>query len=252
MKYAKYSSLKNSLPNMINDKWIVKLMKLCSIISRLNVIHQQEKVHCDFHHGNILNSKFHSKYTLSISDLGLCKPVENFQSSSSKKNDVYGVLPFVVPEVLRCKPYTPTSDVYGFSMIMWEFTSGIPPFDNRAHDLQLALSICKGKRPEIIENTPQCYMDLMKRCWDEDPSKRPDAFGIEKEIKYWLNIISGSINDANRKKIAMEFWKADKILRGKQITISNQSHSQAYHTSRLLDFTERLNDTLDQEDMRIE
>ncbi|CAI2165707.1 12759_t:CDS:2 [Funneliformis geosporum] len=38
------------------------------------------------------------------------------------------------PKVLRGKPYSLASDIYSFSMIMWEFISGIPPFDNEAHD----------------------------------------------------------------------------------------------------------------------
>ncbi|GBC40578.2 kinase-like domain-containing protein [Rhizophagus irregularis DAOM 181602=DAOM 197198] len=58
---------------------------------------------------------------------------------------------------------------------MWEFSSGVPPFNDREHDIQLSLSICKGERPEIIENTPQCYVDLMKKCWNEDSSKRPSS-----------------------------------------------------------------------------
>jgi hypothetical protein len=51
----------------------------------------------------------------------------------------------------------------GFSIIMWEFTSGIPLFNNRAHDLQLSLSVCKGEHPEISENTPQCYYGVVSR-----------------------------------------------------------------------------------------
>ena len=53
----------------------------------------------------------------------------------------------------------------------------------------------------------------------------------------------------------MEFYKADNILKNKQTNISNtsdiinsKSHSQAYHTSRLLDFTKKLNEILDQEE----
>ena len=160
MSYAKDGSLKKSLPNIINDKWIIKLLKLHSIIKGLDTIHQQNMIHCDFHHGNILSS--YSNSILSISDLGLSKPMEYYQSS--KKDDIYGVLPFVAPEVLRGKPYTLASDIYSFSMIMWEFTSGVPPFDNRAHDLQLSISICKDERPEIIKDTPKCYVNLMKRC----------------------------------------------------------------------------------------
>ncbi|CAI2180550.1 5709_t:CDS:2, partial [Funneliformis geosporum] len=93
-------------------------------------------------------------------NLGLCKPVEYFQSS--KRNDIYGVLPFVAPEVLRGQPYTLAT-----------------------HDFQLSLNICKGKRPKDIENVPQCYINLMKRCWDECQSKRPAAFEIKKIIESW-------------------------------------------------------------------
>ncbi|POG70835.1 kinase-like domain-containing protein, partial [Rhizophagus irregularis DAOM 181602=DAOM 197198] len=101
-------------------------------------------------------------------------------------NNIFGVLPFIAPEILKGQPYTQASDIYSFSIIMWEFTSKILPFNDKAHDLQLALSICKGERPEIIENTPQCYIDLMKKCWDEDPLKRPSSKEILNIIKNWI------------------------------------------------------------------
>src|SRR5687768_9109520 len=116
MYHAKNGSLKKNLLNINKDKWVIKLLKLKSIICGLDIIHQQKMIHCDFHHGNILNS--YSNHILSISDLGLCKPMECFKPEFKK--NVYGVLPFVAPEVLRDKPYTLASDIYSFSMIMWE------------------------------------------------------------------------------------------------------------------------------------
>ncbi|POG63276.1 kinase-like domain-containing protein, partial [Rhizophagus irregularis DAOM 181602=DAOM 197198] len=91
----------------------------------------------------------------------------------------------MAPETLRRKPYTPASDIYSFSMIMWEFTSGIPPFSRVAHDHHLILSVCEGKRPEIVENTPKCYIDLIKKCWDSDPSNRPTITMLEDIISEW-------------------------------------------------------------------
>src|SRR2546421_6689499 len=91
----------------------------------------------------------------------------------------------MAPEVLRGKPFTPASDIYSFAMIMWEFTSGVPPFDDRAHDFHLSLSICKDERPEIIDSTPQCYIDLMKKCWDLDPLKRPSVSELKIIIGNW-------------------------------------------------------------------
>ncbi len=249
MDYAENGNLRKNLPNIINDKWIVKLRKLYYIIKGLDEIHQQKLVHCDFHHGNILLEQ----KILSISDLGLCKPVEDFQSS--KKGEIYGVLPFVAPEILRGKPYISASDIYSFSMIMWEFISGFPPFNDRKHDFLLALNICKGERPEIIENTPQCYIDLMKKCWNEDPLNRPNASEISNTIKNWYEIIGNikkNLNNMDNDDM-VEFWKAEE----KQINTSIndkpiiKSHPQAYHTSRLLDFTEKLNEILDQKDKEI-
>jgi serine/threonine protein kinase len=87
-------------------------------------------VHGDLHNGNLLCSNYN---VLLISDLGLCRPV----NQSNIINDLYGVLPYIAPEVLRGKPYTKTADVYSF-------TSGVPAFHNIPHDFQLSLNICKG------------------------------------------------------------------------------------------------------------
>src|SRR6266542_2054933 len=245
MRYAEDGSLRKNLQNIFKSKWIFKLRKLQEILSGLDIIHQQKLVHCDFHPGNILNQQ----NRLSISDLGLCKPVQYFQSLS-RKNDIYGVLPFVAPEVLRNKPYTPASDIYSFSMIMWEFTSGIPPFDDKAHNIYFALNICNGECPIIIENTPQCYIDLMKKCWDENPLKRPDTFEVKKIINYWIsNIIKNIDNKSKSKNIIEEFYEADKFSKQKQTNVLTfKSHPQAYHTSRLLDFTKQLNKILNQKE----
>ncbi|PKC63319.1 hypothetical protein RhiirA1_463917 [Rhizophagus irregularis] len=129
-------------------------------------------------------------------------------------------------------------------MIMWEFTSGIPPFNDRAHDLQLTLSICKGERPEIIESTPQCYVDLMKKCWNEDPLKRPSSEEVLKIIKKWIfHPDDYEINEKLKSNI-MEFINAP-IGSNK---LATKSHPEACFTSRLLDFTsKKLNEILESE-----
>jgi serine/threonine protein kinase len=201
------------------------------IIAGLNEIHQQGLVHCDLHDGNILVHKDKDDVVY-ISDLGLCQPV-----NSLKNNDVYGVIPFMAPEVLRGKPHSPASDMYSFAMIMWEFTSGVPPFNHRAHDLQLSLAICKGERPEIIENTPQCYVDLMKKCWDEDPLKRPSSLEILNIIKKWIFLPYGVSEEL--KSNIMEFIKAP--ISHKLIA---EPHSLAHYKSRLLNsISKKLNET---------
>src|SRR5205823_2472953 len=131
-------------------------------------------VHRDFHTGNILLNEIdlmiHNS-TIHISDMGLCGDVNNID-----QNNIYGVIPYVAPEVLKGEPYTQAADIYSFGMVMYFVATGKQPFANRAHDGFLVLNICNGIRPEINElEAPKCYTDLMKRCWDSNPDNRPKA-----------------------------------------------------------------------------
>ncbi|GBB92185.1 hypothetical protein RclHR1_01980010 [Rhizophagus clarus] len=235
--YASKGNLRRNLTKMIENNWNQRLLMLYQIISGLDEIHKQNLIHCDLHDGNILS---HNNNKIFISDLGLCQPVKSFL----KKYDIYGVIPFMAPEVLRGNSYTTASDIYSFSIIMWEFTSGVPPSNDKAHDLQLSLSICKGERLEIIENTPQCYVDLMKKCWNGDPLKRPSAKEVKNIIKNWIfRPYNDEISEELKSNI-MEFINAPIVHNN--LTI--KPHPQAYYTSRLLDFTsKKLNEILESE-----
>ncbi|CAB5368893.1 unnamed protein product [Rhizophagus irregularis] len=109
----------------------------------------------------------------------------------------------------------------------------------------------KGERPEIIENTPQCYVDLMKKCWDEDPFKRPSSEEVSDIIRKWTYLpYKMNIEDINEelKCNVMEFINAP-IGHNNFVT---ESHSQACYTSRLLDFTsKKLNEILESEDSQV-
>src|SRR5581483_6544943 len=107
---------------------------LYMIIMGLNEIHEQNLIHRDFHDGNILNHNENKENKIFISDLGLSCPIQSFL----KKNSIYGVIQFMAVAVLRGNPYTLASDIYSFSMIMWEFTSGVTPFRKREHNIQLS------------------------------------------------------------------------------------------------------------------
>ena len=50
-----------------------------------------------------------------IGDLGLCQQVVDKKDNPNK---IFGVIPYLAPEVLSRKPYTKESDIYIFGMIM--------------------------------------------------------------------------------------------------------------------------------------
>ncbi|GET60581.1 kinase-like domain-containing protein [Rhizophagus irregularis DAOM 181602=DAOM 197198] len=117
--------------------------------------------------------------------MGLCGEVGNIDETK-----IYGVMPYVAPEVLRRRSYTKESDIYSFGMIMYFVATGRQPFYNRAHDHLLALDICKGLRPEINElEAPIFYIDVIKKCWGLDKNNRPnifESFGIQNITKIYF------------------------------------------------------------------
>ncbi|EXX63007.1 kinase-like domain-containing protein [Rhizophagus irregularis DAOM 181602=DAOM 197198] len=234
MEYIDKGNLRKCLTEITNT-WKQKLFNLYKIIDGLNDIHKKNLIHYNFHDGNILCNEYKENiYGIYISDYLELHQLTKF---FFKKNNIYGVIPFMAPEILKGQPYTQASNIYSFSMIMWEFTSGIPPFNDKAHNLQLALNICKGERPEIIKNTPQCYINLMEKCWNEDPLKRPSASTILNIIKNWISFpLEKKIEDINEelRSNIMEFINASN---NNYINHTVKFHPQAYYTSRLLDFT---------------
>ncbi|POG76997.1 kinase-like domain-containing protein [Rhizophagus irregularis DAOM 181602=DAOM 197198] len=166
-QYANGGKLDDYISNYVVDwVWRERLEALNNIIKGLRKIHENKMVHRDFHTGNILSS-FNNYYSstlnpisnICISDMGLCGEVSNI----NEKN-IYGVMPFVAPEVLKGKPYTQAADIYSFGMIMYFIMTAKQPFADCAHDSILAVKICSGIRPGINElEAPKCYIDLMKR-----------------------------------------------------------------------------------------
>jgi serine/threonine protein kinase len=148
--------------------WKQKINITFEINRSLYFIHLKNAIHRDLHSGNILYSEFHDHWF--ISDLGFCGPADK----SSKC--IYGNLPYIAPEVINGKEYTFKSDIYSIAMLMWEISSGQPPFNNYKHDdFNLAMDIISGMRPKIVIGTPLEYKNLMEQCWDADPSKRLDS-----------------------------------------------------------------------------
>ncbi|CAB5187999.1 unnamed protein product [Rhizophagus irregularis] len=108
------------------------------------------------------------------------------RGSTYEKPKLYGVLPYVAPEVLRGQKYTRAADVYAFGFIIYEVFTGYPPYHDVPHDLKLAKKICSGHRPPITSSDiPPRIMKLISSCWDSRPEERPSALELHNMIRGW-------------------------------------------------------------------
>jgi serine/threonine protein kinase len=245
LEYAEGGSYNNWMnKNYKVFDWKNKIQTLLNIIEGLKGIHQEQKVHHDLHPGNILfltkTLNTFKKKSLYISDMGLCKNVNN-----TSEVKIYGVIPYMAPEVLRSKVYTQTADIYSFGMIMYFTATGKQPFANCAHDHHLTLEICNGIRPEINEpEAPRCYIDLMKRCWDSNPNNRPNATETHELIESFYNCYNSysKKDESFAIEIKKQFKEAENYRKLHHLFFKkSKQHPQAIYTSRLLNpFTKDL------------
>ncbi|RIB01356.1 kinase-like domain-containing protein [Gigaspora rosea] len=214
-------SLRQNLCSVSKMNWMDKLTLLHCITSDLQMIHSQGLIHRDLHSGNILQDNLHSAY---VADLGLS--ITTTKPLNAERRGIYGILPYIAPEVLDGNQYTTASDIYSFGIIMWEILYGKSVNYNQGFGIQLQIKICRENlRPRIIEDTPQCYINLMKKCWEKEPIKRPSAQKIIEILTEWQN----------DKNILLELTKSDEILKNQSIHI--QSYSDGSYKSKFIEFT---------------
>ncbi|RGB24796.1 hypothetical protein C1646_772594 [Rhizophagus diaphanus] len=237
LDYAEHGSLRNYL-NTCNNKlsWNDKINYLHSIAHGLKDIHEKELIHRDLHIGNILRCR----NVTCITDMGLCKPAD-YNASENSKNSIYGVLPYIAPEILRGQNYTKAADIYSFGIIMYEVISGLPSYHDVSHDTSLAIKICKGLRPRFNMKVPQLIEHLINRCLDVNQLNRPKAKEIKEVLSQWY-IESYSKYHHKNAEIRKQIKEAENINNsGTNLGIvPYKTHSEAIYASRLLDFTESL------------
>ena len=80
-------------------------------------------------------------------------------------------------------------DVYSYGILLWTMATTEDPYhETSANPFALMAQVVAGKRPPIdgVEYTPRIpnYLaDLMARCWDADPLKRPTFHSVVSELR---------------------------------------------------------------------
>jgi serine/threonine protein kinase len=193
---------------------------------RLQTIHEKDFIHRDFHSGNILVEIIEHIDQYLIGDLGLSQPANNTLSN----NEIYGVIPYIAPEIFNGAAFSKASDIYSMGMIMWELTTGCKPFANIVHDTDLIYKIIDEERPKITDDTPEDFVNLIKKCWNSDPRKRPSAKKICERFNFWANTEKDANQFNQAEEIRLELIQS-KLLGPESI---GKYHLKAIYTSRPL------------------
>jgi serine/threonine-protein kinase len=154
------------------------------VLSGLEVLHREGILHRDLKPSNILVSEDN---TVRIADFGVAKllpqaDLTELSQQGAGQNvraltgltGILGTIRYLPPEVLFGKEFLQSGDVYAFGVVMYELATGDDPWG----ELSIAeLLDQKGSvtvaRPKLIDVLGVKVADLVVRCLDPNPTRRP-------------------------------------------------------------------------------
>uniref|UniRef100_A0A1J3DC52 non-specific serine/threonine protein kinase n=1 Tax=Noccaea caerulescens TaxID=107243 RepID=A0A1J3DC52_NOCCA len=170
VEYCPGGALKSFLIKTRRRKLAFKVVIQLSLdLARgLSYLHSQKIVHRDVKTENMLLDK---SRTLKIADFGVAR------LEASNPNDMTGetgTLGYMAPEVLNGSPYNRKCDVYSFGICLWEIYCCDMPYPDLSFSEVTSAVVRQNLRPEIPRCCPSSLANVMKRCWDANPEKRPE------------------------------------------------------------------------------
>ena len=188
-EHLKYGTLENILeleersrcPN--NWCYTKKVINIFGIASGMSYLHSQGIIHGNLQPTNILeDNNLYPKicnFGFSFFDKEEINPIQSVRVTY--RSNIYAA-----PDIIRKRrELSPECDVYSFGMIVYTLITGKIPFKEDLHEntFRVFTKIIRGMRPEIDPEVPNCYKELISRCWSDDPSDRPTFDEIVEVIK---------------------------------------------------------------------
>ncbi|RIB25813.1 kinase-like domain-containing protein [Gigaspora rosea] len=168
LQFANDGDLRGYLTkNFSKLEWKDKYHIAWEIAQGLVFLHNNKIIHRNLHPKNIL---VHENKIM-ISDFGLSKLMASDSNSTSL---IDGLPAFMDPQCFKNPTYKRTykTDIYSYGVVLWEISSGHKPFPSLKRT-QISIKIYNGEREKPVEGTPSDYVDLYKRCWNDEPDNRP-------------------------------------------------------------------------------
>ena len=128
-----------------------------------------------------------------VGDFGLARFVLDNEYTSSQGTKF--PIRWAPPEVLSYTRFSTKSDVWSFGILMWEiFTGGDMPY-GRVRNQDVVHQVCnQNKRLERSTRCPESAYDIMLKCWEDKPERRPDFCDIRTLLDDYLREFSDYVD----------------------------------------------------------
>ncbi|XVF59855.1 hypothetical protein PTKIN_Ptkin07bG0309200 [Pterospermum kingtungense] len=178
------------------------LLKVAIDVSKgMNYLHQNNIIHRDLKTANLLMDE---NQVVKVADFGVAR----VQSQSGVMTAETGTYRWMAPEVIEHKPYDHKADVFSFGIALWELLTGELPYALLT-PLQAAVGVVqKGLRPTIPKHTHPRLGELLERCWQQDPTQRPNFSEIIDILQQIAKEVADEGEDRRKSKSSGGFFSA--------------------------------------------
>uniref|UniRef100_A0AAR2IZN3 Platelet-derived growth factor receptor alpha n=1 Tax=Pygocentrus nattereri TaxID=42514 RepID=A0AAR2IZN3_PYGNA len=136
-------------------------------------------VHRDLAARNVLLSQ---GKIVKICDFGLARDIMHDNNYVSKGSTFLPVK-WMAPESIFDNLYTSLSDVWSYGILLWEiFSLGGTPYPGMVVDSSFYNKIKSGYRMAKPEHASNDVYELMVKCWNNEPEKRPSFHSLSENV----------------------------------------------------------------------
>ena len=225
-----------------------RLINIYGIASAMSYIHSLNIIHRDLKPDNI------------FLDANLCPILGDFGisvdlSKNVSDNDHFidyktaGTARYIAPEIFRSNDYSKPGDVYSFAITLYYIlTCEIP---SASSTVAVMYKVLRGERLEFNESVPECFRNLICRCWCENPDERltfneivellessqdfvSDAVDREAYFGY-INVIKSRMEVKNSEKEKNEIQAVTENASKKEINLYNTDDDAASYNEETSD-----------------
>ena len=150
------------------------------VSSALAALHAVGVIHCDVKHDNVyvLDESIGNWPRVKVIDYGVSRSVDDPPPTDAS---IAGTPAFMAPEQWRGEA-VPASDVYALGCLLYDLTTGAPPFEGSLPELMMAHLEGRPARPSWLRPMPIELERVILRSLAKDPAARPSMAELAGEL----------------------------------------------------------------------
>ncbi|MBA3464461.1 MAG: serine/threonine protein kinase [Deltaproteobacteria bacterium] len=161
------------------------------VASALAALHAVGVIHCDVKHDNVLvlDEQIGAWPRVKVIDFGVSRLVD---APPDPRATIAGTPWCMAPEQWTGTPST-ASDVYALGCLLYELTTGAPPFDGSLPELMFAHMEQRPARPSWLRFMPIQLERVILRSLAKDPADRPTMAEVATELGDLMDVYTPAV-----------------------------------------------------------